>query len=253
MLRVIIIDDEFNGVRSLEILLQKFSDEVKVIATSTSAIEGAELINNYHPDLVFLDINMPHLNGFQLLDKLSFRDFRLVFTTAHCEYALQALKEGATDYLLKPVGRQDLRETIDRVKKRTLEERQAPDLAGVLGEMTQKQNSRIAVPSKDRVEYVLVSDIVYIEADSNATQVFTVNSAQCIPATRSLKEYESLLCTGDSPFIRIHNSYIINADYATRYSREGGGYVVMQDKKSIPVSKNKKEEFLRMINLGNRG
>lgn len=249
---MIIIDDEFNGVRSLEILLQKFTDEVKVIASSTSAIEGAELINNYHPDLVFLDINMPHLNGFQLLDKLTFRDFRLIFTTAHREYALQALKEGAADYLLKPVGSQDLRETIDRVKKRMLEDRQVPDILDVLNGMTQKQPPRIAVPSKDRIEYVLISDIVYIEADSNSTQVLTVNSERPIQATRSLKEYESLLCTGDTSFIRIHNSYIVNANYATRYSKEDGGYVVMQDKKSIPVSKNKKEEFLRMINLGNR-
>jgi two-component system LytT family response regulator len=250
MLRAIIIDDESNGLKSLTLLLGKFFSEVKVVASSTSAIEGIELINNYRPNVVFLDINMPNLNGFQLLNKLDFRDFYLVFTTAHREYALMALKERAVDYLLKPIGSQDIRETIDRIRKKMEEKPKVTDLMTVMKDLAFIQNQKIALPGKNKIEYVTVSEIVYIEANSNSSNILTVNSDGLIPASKSLKEYEDLLCIPDTPFIRIHNSYIINVNYATKYIREDGGYVILREKKTIPVSKQKKDEFLKMINHG---
>jgi two-component system LytT family response regulator len=159
-----------------------------------------------------------------------------------------ALKERAVDYLLKPIGSQDIRETIDRIRKKMEEKPKVTDLMTVMKDLAFIQNQKIALPGKNKIEYVTVSEIVYIEANSNSSNILTVNSDGLIPASKSLKEYEDLLCIPDTPFIRIHNSYIINVNYATKYIREDGGYVILREKKTIPVSKQKKDEFLKMIN-----
>jgi two-component system, LytTR family, response regulator len=250
MLRAIIIDDEYNGVRSLELLLQKFISDVKVVASTIQPLRGVELINNYRPDVVFMDINMPNLNGFQVLESLEFRNFYLVFTTAHREYGLQAIKQDAIDYLLKPIGTQDIKETIEKIKKKIGEKQKAPDVFHLLKELAVAQSPKIALPGKDKIEYIAISDIVYIEANSNSTNLLLDGESELLATSRSLKEYEDILCKEDASFIRIHNSYIINVNFATKYLKEDGGYVVMKEKKTIPISKQKKDEFMKMINLG---
>jgi two-component system LytT family response regulator len=248
MLHAIIIDDELNGLRSMELLIKKFVPDIKIVALTTDPLEGIQMINNYRPDIVFLDIYMPNLNGFEVLEKLEFRNFHLLFTTAHQEFALKAIKQSATDYLLKPVDPEDLNRAIEKIKLKIRDRLELPDVFNILKELSDIQNLRIPVPTKIGVEYVTPKDILYIEAESNNSVVF-LSSGSSINVTWPLKEYEALLCKNGMYFMRIHNSYVVNLNYVTRYLKEEGGSIVMNDKKAIPISKQKKEKFLDFINL----
>ncbi len=250
MLHSIIIDDESSGIKSLELLIKKFCSGLKVVATSTDSILGVELINNYRPDIVFLDINMPNLNGFELLKKLEFKNFHLIFTTAHGEYALQAIKQNAVDYLLKPIGLEDLNKAVDKIKKRVAENQRPADMVELLKSLQDSKSVKISIPAKDGIEFVTSQDVAYFEASSNSC-IVKMKDGRTVIVSRSLKEYEEQLCKPELPFIRIHNSFIINVNYATKYIREEGGMVVMNDKKNIFISKSKKDEFLNRINFTN--
>ena len=248
MIHSIIVDDEINGLKSLEYLLAELKEEVNLVGATTDAIEAIELINNYRPDVVFLDISMPQLNGFEVLERLKFKNFYLVFTTAHKEYALQALKQGATDYLLKPIDRKELYKTIQKVQQRMIENLVKPNIYEILKLIAQAQNTRVFLPTKQGTEYVTPADIIYIEADSNYTKVFLRNG-QTIQVNTLLKDFEKQLCKAEFNFIRIHHSYIINVDYVTRYIKDDGGFAVLQGTKTIPVSRPRRDEFLKLINF----
>jgi two-component system LytT family response regulator len=252
MIHAVIIDDEMNGVKSLELLLTKFIPDVKVVATCTDARDGIEIINNYRPDVVFLDINMPALNGFDLIEKLTFREFHLVFSTAYQEYALRALKLNATDYLLKPIDIEELKATIERIRTNIEDKKRWPDMYATLKEMAEIRNMRIPLAAKGNITYVTADQVLYIEANSNQS-VVTLAGGEQENVSSSLKDYEAQLCKPGQQFMRIHNSFIVNLHYVTRYIREDGGYVVMQGKKSIPISKHKKDEFLAYIDLAKEG
>ena len=246
MLRAIIIDDEYNGVRSLELLIQKFIQDVKVVASSTNPVEGIELINDYRPEIVFLDINMPVLNGFQLLDNIEYKDFHLIFTTAYQEHGLQTIKRNALDYLLKPVSIDELRTAIARIKKKVEEAKQPSDLKELFDTLRSMQQQRVAFPTRTSIELVPSSEIMYLEAQSNNCIVVLTNGVQH-QVLKSLKDYEEILCKPGSNFFRLHNSFIVNIDYAGRYVREDGGSIIMSNKKEIPVSKTKKNDLMLLL------
>jgi two-component system LytT family response regulator len=248
MLRAIIVDDELNGIKSLELLIKKFVPGLTIVASTTDATEGKDLINTLQPDIVFLDINMPVLNGFELLEALTHRNFYLVFTTAHQEYGLKAIKQSATDYLLKPIGEKDILDTVARVNQKIKAKLDAPDVKKLLGEIINLKNTKVPLPGKKTIEYVTPAEILYLEAESSSTRV-VLTSLESVLAHKPMKEYEQILCRDGLHFIRIHNSYIINVNYVSRYLKEDGGYVVMPGRKTIPVSKQKKEEFLAAINF----
>lgn len=248
MLRAILIDDEPNALRSLELLLSKFRGEVEVAASTTDAVKGIALINDVRPDVVFLDINMPELNGFELLEQLGHRAFFLVFTTAYAEYALRAIRQQAVDYLLKPVSTNELSEAIARIRKKAEEKSQVPDALRILQSVMEPKLPRLIVPVKDGADYIASSDITMIEADSNYCRIFMSND-EVYHVAKSLKEYELVLCGAGKPFIRVHNSFIINIHHVSRYVKEDGGYVVMKNKRTVPVSRQKRDEFFGIINL----
>jgi len=248
MIYAVLIDDESNGLKSLELLLGTMSDEIKVVGVTTDALQAIELVNAYRPDVVFLDISMPQLDGFEVLDRLEFKNFHLVFTTAHQKYALRALKHGATDYLLKPIDRRELQAALDRVKQRMHAGSKIPDVYELLKRINETQNARVVLPTRAGTEYVMSSNIVYVEADSNHAVVSLVNG-ECIRVLSSLKDFEVQLCKKDGSYMRVHNSYIINCDYVVRYMKDDGGIAVMQGKKAIPISRQRKDEFLKAINF----
>jgi len=233
---------------SLEILLKKYCEDVKVVSSAADANTGIELINNYKPELVFLDIRMPGLDGFDVLDRIQYRDFHLIFSTGYVEYALRAIKQRAVDYLVKPVSKHDVIRAIEKVKKKTHELEKYTNIKAALKELHEAQPIRIAVPDRTGIELVMPDDILYIEAHSNRS-VVVLSDGSVIEATKALKDYEGQLCGKELNFIRIHNSYIINVNYVTKYLKEDGGYAIIQDKKTIPVSRHKKEEFLNLINF----
>jgi two-component system LytT family response regulator len=248
MLRAIIIDDEQKGINSLRLLMEKFVTDVKIVAESTNARLGVTLIDDYKPEIVFLDINMPHLNGFELLQKLSFRDFNLIFTTAHQEYALKAIKSKALDYLLKPIDIDDLQTALNKVRKNHQTKAQLPDLLKLLGEMEKENKLRLPINTKDGIENVNIEEIVRLEADSNYTLVHMANKT-VYKVSKTLKDFESPLCFKDSMFMRIHQSHIINLKHVVKYTKGEPGLVQMKDNYRIPLSKNKKEEFLKWLGI----
>ncbi len=248
MIHAIIIDDEKSGIKSLELLLNKFTDDVKIVATTTVPEEGIDLINQYRPDIVFLDIYMPGLNGFDLLDKLTYKGFHLIFTTAHNEHGLRALKANAFDYLLKPIDWQELKTAVDKVRNEIQKNYNVPEIMATIKDIFEKQNLKIMLPTKTGIEYVLADEIMFIEAHSNHCNIQLQNGNSLVVA-RSLKEYESQLCANSSVFFRIHNSFIVNINYVMRYVKEEGGYLTMQNNAHIPVSKFRKERFFKLLNL----
>jgi two-component system, LytTR family, response regulator len=249
MLRAIIIDDELNGIKGLETFISESCPHVIVIASSISPEEGITFINNYRPEIVFLDINMPIMSGFEMLQRLAYRDFHLIFTTAHSEYALKAIKHRAVDYLLKPIDTQELVYAVEKVKTKIAERKTGPDLSELFKLLQEGTQVKVAIPDKNGVALVLSSEIAYIEANSN-NAIVTFANGRSEAVLKGLKEFEAQLCTHGRGFIRINKSYIINISCVTRYLREDGGYAVLLNKKTIPVSKAVKEEFLKLINFG---
>lgn len=232
-------------------MLTKYVDGIDLLATSTDAKRGIELIHNFQPDLVFLDINMPGLNGFELLEKLQCRNFFLVFCTAHEEYGLRALKSYADDYLLKPVDVFALQATIDRIRKKMEKQIDKPNIMAILREVVKSGNTKVPLISKDTIEYVIPCQIVYVQANSHNSVIMLKNGIKKQVRT-GLRHFEMLLCKPGSQFMRIHHSFIINLEHVTAYSKEDGGYVRMNEKKSIPVSKYKKDAFFSRINVINK-
>lgn len=247
MMRAVLIDDEISGLKSLQLIIEKYCPQVKIVASTKEAVKGIDLINDYHPEIVFLDINMPKLNGFELLDKLTFRNFQLVFTTAHEEYALKAIKQSAVDYLLKPITGNDLKSAITKVEERIKEKKNLPDISKVLQELNKEARRRISINTKNSVEIVDTNDIIYVESFSGGANVVLQNQ-RVYKTTKPLKEFEDLLCPDHNHFIRIQNSFIINVNYIKNYFKEDGGFVIMSDDKKVTISRDKKQDFLRMIN-----
>lgn len=248
MLTAIIIDDEYNGIRSLELLIKRFATDVNVVAMTPDPYEGIELINNYRPDIVFLDINMPSLNGFEVLEKLVYNKFNLIFTTAHQEYAIRAIKQASTDYLLKPIDAEELVFAIEKVKTKISDNTTTSDVQNLLMKIVGLNNLRVPLPSKTSIDYVTPSMIAYVEANHNVSKVFLTNLTM-YEVSKPLKDYELILCKEGLYFMRIHNSFVVNLNYVTQYIKKDGGYAVLQGKRTIPVSKQKKEEFLKFLNF----
>ncbi|MGZ3883838.1 MAG: LytR/AlgR family response regulator transcription factor [Bacteroidia bacterium] len=248
MLRAIIIDDEEDGINAIRLLTQQFVPDVKIVNSSTESSAGIELIDNYRPEVVFLDINMPFLNGFELLEKLTYRDFSLVFVTAHEEYALKAIKENAIDYLLKPIDPQELIEAIDKIKKKRETKELQSDFLGLLQAFPKPEKTRLALPAKNGFIYAGLHQVIRLEADSNYTKVVLLDGTSHMVA-KTLKEYEDILCTGDLGFMRIHQSHIVNLKNVLRYIKTDGGLVVTQDEARIPLSKQRKDEFMAWLKI----
>lgn len=250
ILRAIIVDDEPKGINSLKILIERFAHDVKVVAATTKPLEAMTLIEDYMPDIVFLDINMPGMNGFELIDKMDWKGFDIIFTTAHQEYAIKALRAEAVDYLLKPIDHEDLKLAIAKVKtqKQINEKQQSINhYAELVQNITKSHIEKLVVNSKEGIESIEVNDILSLESKSNYTQINLTNSRTVI-ATKTLKEFETQLCDANLNFMRVHHSFIVNLYKVSRYVK-GPDKVIMSDNQEIPVSKSKKEVFFKWMSI----
>lgn len=245
MLTAIIVDDEANSSNALKAKLQRHFEEVEVVAVCRNGKEGIACIEKLKPRIVFLDIEMPRMNGFAMLSELQFTSFELIFTTAYDHYAIKAIRFSALDYLVKPVEITELRVAINRVK-----ERQQPQpnkrLELLLDNLEQKthERHRIAIPSGNGLEFLKVETIIYLEASINYTHLFLTDGRK-FTVSRTLKDFEELL-SADS-FIRIHNSHIINKTFVEKYIRGDGGQAVLSNGVVLEISKRKKADFLKAI------
>jgi two-component system, LytTR family, response regulator len=245
MLKAIIIDDETDCSESLSILLEKYCPEVEVVAICNSGAAALKEITMQKPQLVFLDIEMPHMNGFELIEKLPVINFELIFTTSYDQYAIKAIRFSALDYLLKPVDYEDLKKAVQKAMLR-----RQPPLPQQLEILLQKLNpavnsiQNIAVPTMEGLQMIPVDSIITCASEGNYT-ILHLKNKQKITASRNLKEIEEIL--EDRPFIRVHHSWLVNLNEINKYVKGEGGYLVMKDGSSIDVSRSRKEMLLKKL------
>lgn len=245
MLKAIIVDDELHCSESLETLLKRYCPEVEVVSICNSGAKALKEIQSLNPQLVFLDIEMPHMNGFELIEKLPVINFDLVFTTSYDQYAIKAIKLSALDYLLKPVDREELKKAVHKV----LQKQQPPlpqQLEILLQKMHQPVNPhlKIAIPTMEGLQMIQIDSIISCTSDSNYTN-FHLKNKQKLTASRTLKETEELL-EGRS-FVRVHNSYLVNLNEIQKYVKGEGGYLIMSDGTHVDVSRSRKEMLLQKL------
>ena len=246
-IKAVLVDDESDNVKTLELLIKKHTPEVTVEATFTDPKAALKALPKLQCDILFLDIEMPEINGFELLKKLKKFDGSVVFVTAHSNYAVKAFKFSALDYILKPIDTADLRQTIEKYKKsRTA----APDhdmmkqLLNNIDLMSNPKANKLSVSTQEGIEIINLSDVDYMKAERSYTLIKRQDKSDLM-VSKPLKDFEEMLPA--SKFMRIHDSYLVNLDKVVRYLRQDGGYAVMRDGSEILISRGRKEEFIRYL------
>lgn len=244
-LKTIIIDDEIDSLEVLKFKIEKFCPMLDIIGHTQVPEEGKRLIEELNPDVVFLDIEMPRMNGFKLLNELGAIQFHVIFTTAYNHYAIEAVRVNAFDYLTKPIVVQDLQNCIDRllhVISNPTDDQKPKVVQEPFSHMVQE--SRIIIPTSESIDFVKVADVIYLTASGNYT-TFALKNNQKILVSKNLGEYENTLL--DFGFFRTHNSYLINLSHVVKFIREEGGSIIMSDGTSIAISRRKKDEFIEIM------
>ncbi|HEY4965809.1 MAG TPA: LytTR family DNA-binding domain-containing protein [Puia sp.] len=248
MIKSIIVDDEPYCCETLELMIGKFCPDLEISAICTSGSEALKAVAQHHPALVFLDIEMPFMNGFQFLENLSGINFELIFTTSYDQYAIKAIRFSALDYLLKPIDREELIQAVAKVSGRL----QSPS-QGQLELLLQKYHSpkdslkKIALPTMEGLQMVDVAAIISCASESNYTNFFLKNNKK-ITVSRTMKDMEELLA--DYSFLRVHNSFMVNLNEVEKYVKGEGGYLIMSDGSNIDVSRTRKETLLGKLQPG---
>jgi two-component system LytT family response regulator len=244
MIKAVIVDDEPKAIQGLSWELNKFSNDIEVIKTFTNPNEAIDYLNENTPDCLFLDIQMPTMDGFQFLKKLSNTNLAVVITTAYNQFAIKALKHEAIDYLLKPIDSDDLQETIKKIKKFNSRLINSSKIEEALFNFNSKfDKKKITFNTDGKLIFVDIDDIIYVESDGNYSTII-LNDGQKLVLTKKLKEINSLL--PDHYFFRIHNSYIINLNKIKEFIKNEG-YVVMKTNQKIPVARQRKSDFLEKL------
>jgi two-component system, LytTR family, response regulator len=239
----ILIDDELACTETLAIELKMYCPQVQVLASCNSAQEGLSKIVAMKPDLVFLDIEMPWMNGFELLQQLNQINFEVIFITAYDQFALRAFKFSAVDYLLKPIKKEDLIAAVNKVEQRKAKQLSTSHIEAMLNNISflNRDFPSIAVPISEGIEFVPVDEILYCSSDNNYTYIHKVSGSPLL-LSKTLKDVEGML--EHRHFIRIHQSYLVNPRHLRKYVRGQGGYVVMSDGKELPVARARKDDLL---------
>lgn len=246
MIRTVLVDDEPDSISLLQTLMATYCPQIQVVGTAGGVDTGFNLIREANPDLVFLDIEMTHGNGFDLLNKLQPFTFQVIFATAFDEYAIKAFKYSAVDYLLKPVDIQELQNAVDKAVARTQEKLDLLPILTLLENVGAMQIShqKIAIPTLNGLSFVTISNIIRFEAQGNYTAIYVTNEKPLM-ATRTIKDYEQLL--PEAIFCRIHNSHIINLQRIQKYQKGRGGQVIMEDGSAIEVASRRRQDFLERL------
>ena len=242
----IIVDDEASARKSLQAFVGKYCPDVKVVGQAENIKVAKQLIDQLNPSLVFLDIEMPGGNAFDLLDEFDDVEFNIIFITAFTEYAVRAFEMSAAHYLLKPVSINNLVAAVDKVKAQLSNKMELRSSRVLLENMrtVDAQAQKIVLPLMDGFELVRLNEIKYIVAMDNFCQVY-LSDKRRVTVCRKLKYFEEIL--GSLGYYRIHRSHMINCDFVTRYHKGKGGYVTMMDGKELDVSQSRKHEFLSTL------
>ena len=248
MINAVIIDDETHSIETLKWKLENYCPDVIVKASFENPAEGIVYLKNNPPHILFLDIEMPMLNGFDVLEELgSDLPYHIIFITAYDNFGIQAVKFSALDYLLKPVQNKELKDAIDKHLKKVEQKHPAAQIDLLLQNISAEKKGKvgkIALASKESIEFVDPYEIICCEANSNYTNVYLAEGRKRV-ISKTLKDFEDML----SPFqfFRPHNSFLISLKKVKEFIRGDGGYLVMENKMKIPVSKNKREELMDLL------
>lgn len=243
MIKAMIVDDEPYACEALSILLQRYCPQVTVTGSYHSGSDALIAIRQERPQLLFLDIEMPRMNGFELLENIKELPLQLVFTTSYDQYAIKAIRFSALDYLLKPIDREELQRSVQKAEQRIFTPLQIDMLLSKLQNPTH-QFHKIAIPTMEGLQMVTVDSILYCTSDSNYT-VLALKDHQKVVASRTLKEIEELL--EDYSFLRVHHSSLVNLNEISKYIKGEGGYLVMSDNASVNVSRSRKDSLLKKL------
>jgi len=245
-LKAIIIDDEQRSITTMQWELEAFEDQIETIATCTNPLEAKALILDKKPDVIFLDIEMPHLNGIDLVKSFDKIPCKVIFTTAYDKFAVKAFEISAVDYLLKPINGEDLKRAIDKLIS-TDDNRYLEQQFTTLFENLTAANTgfkKIVIPVQEGLEFVNLEDILRCEAQGNYCRIHLTNG-RSIFISKSLKEVETMI--SDTSFCRVHQSHLINLRYISKYQKGKGGSITMSDQSIVPVSRSKRDNFLGQL------
>ncbi|HXB28716.1 MAG TPA: LytTR family DNA-binding domain-containing protein [Puia sp.] len=245
VLKAILVDDELNSLQNLQFKIREYCPNVKVVAQSQNPEEAIRLIQQHKPDVIFLDIEMPRMSGFKMLEQIPEVDFEVIFITAYNHYAINAIRISAFDYLVKPVAIEDLQQTTERLGNFSLKKtRERADILKHNLANPKSQEDNIAIPTNDGLEFIQIKQIIRIESSSNYSKIILQNGHHML-VTRQLKDFEELL--QDYRFYRVHHSHLVNLNFIAKYVRGDGGQITMRNGDIIDVSRRKKEVFLKLI------
>ncbi len=245
-IRAIIVDDEMRSRSSLRNLLEKYVQQVEILGEADGIEDAIKLIDQFKPNLLFLDIQLKQGTSFEILRKIKHKNYFVIFITAYDEYAIKAFKFSAIDYLLKPISLEELIDAVSKVERldRPIEKITTQKINNLLS--FNRLDPTITIHTDHSVEFVRIFDILRLEADGSYTTLF-INNAKPLLTSKHLKYYESIL--DDYNFYRIHQSHLINKMHIKRFNKSDGGYVELIDGSRLPVSRRKKEDFLKSLKI----
>jgi two-component system LytT family response regulator len=246
MISTVIIDDEEDARVALKLMIEKYCPEVFLKGVYETPEQGLQAIRDINPDLVFLDIQMPYMSGFDLLQQLAPIAFEVIFISAYDQYAIKAIKFSALDYLLKPIDLDELNHALRKVKDRLKLKSSTYQYQSVIHNMKHRSGmtTKLAVPTQAGIELIEADDIICCKADGSYTTLFLKNKQSMI-VSRNLKDFENFL--EGVGFCRVHHSSLINLKHVKRYVKGEGGYVVLSEDHEVEISRRKKEEFLGLL------
>jgi two-component system, LytTR family, response regulator len=246
MIKAIIVDDESNAIKNLKWELENFCQDIEVCDSFTDPVEAISAINYLKPDCVFLDIEMPEMDGFQLLSSLKYRDFDLIITTAFDNYAIKAFKEHAIDYLLKPIDSDDLSGSVERVRANKSKNGLGFEIKQVLDSISPKpQRRKVAIPLSGKTIFVEQDEIIYFKSSGNYSEIYFKDHKNEL-LSKKLKDVELMI--RNKNFFRVHKSYLVNINYIKEFVKSDGQYIVLAEGTTIPVSRTKRRELMEALN-----
>lgn len=245
-IKSIIVDDEKHGRENLAGILKQYCPEVELLGDADSVEAAISLIRELNPDLVFLDIEMPRANGFQLLEH--FKDFRfeVIFVTAYDNYAIKAIRFSAADYILKPINLNDLQTAVRKVTNRIQQKQENQRMKQLVYNITQPQNPRIGLPTGDRIEFIEVNKIIRCQGEGNYSHIYFEGNKHLLVA-KTLVEFEDLL--QEYSFIRVHKTHLVNLKHVITYVKNDGGILKLSNGDEVPISRRRKDDVQKMLKL----
>ena len=248
ILKAIIIDDEARSRKALQIALNDYCPSVQIAAIAETPENGIEAIIKYKPDIVFLDVQMPGMSGFDLLSHFPEIDFDIVFITAHDHYAIKAIRFSALDYLLKPIQIDELMAAVKKAEEKKSRRHTNWQYKSLYENVRSNNNTSgsIAVPTGDGLLFIKTQNIIRCEAEGNYVLIYQLTKEKIL-ITKTLGDIESML--DEKEFFRVHNSHLVNLSHIKKYVKGDGGYVIMSDNSMVDVARRKKEEFMQVLNI----